>query len=299
MYAGYVQPPQPALRQPVPPPRQPPGLPQPLEQLRPSWGSAESVDKFVKIEQIGEGTYGEARCCNTASSPMFAHKKRAVLFSPAGCCRAELCCSSASQYVCYFIFRVAAERAALRPQVFMARNSKSGETVALKRVKVQKDTDREGFPITAIREIKILKSLKHPNIVSLKEIVVSKVLLSSDPALPAPARRALVLERPLGLAAARHWRACTPGRPYSFSRSLRRPSLALDCALPTRPSKVAGGFPSLAQLSPLAELPAHSSPARMALPRSRALRISSAGASIWCSSTSTMISQASQAGALL
>lgn len=32
----------------------------------------------------------------------------------------------------------------------------------------------DGFPITALREIKILKSLKHPNIVELKEIATSK-----------------------------------------------------------------------------------------------------------------------------
>lgn len=33
---------------------------------------------------------------------------------------------------------------------------------------------RTQFPITAIREIKILKKLKHENIVNLKEIVTSK-----------------------------------------------------------------------------------------------------------------------------
>lgn len=34
--------------------------------------------------------------------------------------------------------------------------------------------EREGFPITAMREIKILKRLNHPNIVKLKEVVSSK-----------------------------------------------------------------------------------------------------------------------------
>ena len=46
------------------------------------------------------------------------------------------------------------------------------EIVALKRVRM--DNEREGFPITAIREIKILKILNHKNIVCLKEIVTSK-----------------------------------------------------------------------------------------------------------------------------
>ncbi|PIA52158.1 hypothetical protein AQUCO_01000202v1 [Aquilegia coerulea] len=79
----------------------------------PSWGSR-SVDCFEKLEQIGEGTYG---------------------------------------------------------QVFMAREIKTGEIVALKKIRM--DNEREGFPITAIREIKILKKLHHDNVIKLKEIVTS------------------------------------------------------------------------------------------------------------------------------
>ena len=33
------------------------------------------------------------------------------------------------------------------------------------------DNEKEGFPITALREIKLLKQLRHENIVYLKEIV--------------------------------------------------------------------------------------------------------------------------------
>ena len=33
------------------------------------------------------------------------------------------------------------------------------------------DYEKEGFPITAIREIKILRQISHPSIVCLKEIV--------------------------------------------------------------------------------------------------------------------------------
>ncbi|CAB4283811.1 unnamed protein product [Prunus armeniaca] len=79
----------------------------------PSWGSR-SVDCFEKLEQIGEGTYG---------------------------------------------------------QVFMARETQTGEIVALKKIRM--DNEKEGFPITAIREIKILKKLHHENVVKLKEIVTS------------------------------------------------------------------------------------------------------------------------------
>nr|KJB25072.1 hypothetical protein B456_004G175700 [Gossypium raimondii] len=79
----------------------------------PCWGSR-SVDCFEKLEQIGEGTYG---------------------------------------------------------QVYMAREIKTGEIVALKKIRM--DNEREGFPITAIREIKILKKLHHENVIKLKEIVTS------------------------------------------------------------------------------------------------------------------------------
>ncbi|XP_041008740.1 cyclin-dependent kinase C-1-like isoform X1 [Juglans microcarpa x Juglans regia] len=79
----------------------------------PSWGSR-SVDCFEKLEQIGEGTYG---------------------------------------------------------QVYMAREIRTGEIVALKKIRM--DNEKEGFPITAIREIKILKKLHHENVIKLKEIVTS------------------------------------------------------------------------------------------------------------------------------
>ncbi|XP_034691934.1 cyclin-dependent kinase C-1-like [Vitis riparia] len=56
-------------------------------------------------------------------------------------------------------------------QVYMAREIKTGEIVALKRIRME--NEREGFPITAIREIKILKKLHHENVLKLKEIVTS------------------------------------------------------------------------------------------------------------------------------
>ncbi len=54
-------------------------------------------------------------------------------------------------------------------QVWSARDKMTNEIVALKKFRM--DNEREGFPITAIREIKLLKTLKHENIVCLKEIV--------------------------------------------------------------------------------------------------------------------------------
>ena len=46
------------------------------------------------------------------------------------------------------------------------------DQVALKKIRM--DSEKEGFPITAIREIKLLKSLKSPNIINLREIVRSQ-----------------------------------------------------------------------------------------------------------------------------
>jgi serine/threonine protein kinase len=52
--------------------------------------------------------------------------------------------------------------------VFKATYRDDGCMVAMKKIKMEKET--QGFPITAIREIKILNVLKHQNIVELKEI---------------------------------------------------------------------------------------------------------------------------------
>lgn len=56
--------------------------------------------------------------------------------------------------------------------VYLGADKVTGEQVALKRIKTEQEEN--GFPITAIREVKILNALKHENIVTLKEIVTSK-----------------------------------------------------------------------------------------------------------------------------
>ncbi|KAM7302902.1 cyclin-dependent kinase 12 [Ixodes scapularis] len=57
-------------------------------------------------------------------------------------------------------------------QVYKAKDKDTGELVALKKVRLE--NEKEGFPITAVREIKILRQLNHPSIVNLKEIVTDK-----------------------------------------------------------------------------------------------------------------------------
>lgn len=44
--------------------------------------------------------------------------------------------------------------------------------MALKKVRLE--NEKEGFPITAVREIKILRQLNHQNVVKLFEIVTDK-----------------------------------------------------------------------------------------------------------------------------
>uniref|UniRef100_A0A671F050 Cyclin-dependent kinase 12 n=1 Tax=Rhinolophus ferrumequinum TaxID=59479 RepID=A0A671F050_RHIFE len=57
-------------------------------------------------------------------------------------------------------------------QVYKAKDKDTGELVALKKVRL--DNEKEGFPITAIREIKILRQLIHQSVVNMKEIVTDK-----------------------------------------------------------------------------------------------------------------------------
>ncbi len=63
-------------------------------------------------------------------------------------------------------------RLSTHAQVYLATDKRTGEQVALKKIRM--DTEKEGFPITAIREIKLLKNLHHANIINLREIVRSQ-----------------------------------------------------------------------------------------------------------------------------
>ncbi|KAK2679744.1 hypothetical protein RAB80_004925 [Fusarium oxysporum f. sp. vasinfectum] len=57
-------------------------------------------------------------------------------------------------------------------KVFKGLNVYTKGMVALKRIRME--GERDGFPVTAIREIKLLQSLRHVNIVNLQEVMVEK-----------------------------------------------------------------------------------------------------------------------------
>ncbi|KZT06865.1 Pkinase-domain-containing protein [Laetiporus sulphureus 93-53] len=58
--------------------------------------------------------------------------------------------------------------------VFRARDKETGDIVALKKLKL--DQEKNGFPITALREINSLMVCKHENVVGIREVVVGDTL---------------------------------------------------------------------------------------------------------------------------
>lgn len=58
--------------------------------------------------------------------------------------------------------------------VYRTRDTVSNEIVALKKVRMEREKD--GIPLSELREISLLLSLEHKNIVQLKEVVVGKHL---------------------------------------------------------------------------------------------------------------------------
>ncbi|CAG9770178.1 unnamed protein product [Ceutorhynchus assimilis] len=56
--------------------------------------------------------------------------------------------------------------------VYKGKNKKTGELVAMKRIRLENED--EGIPSTALREMSLLKELRHPNIVSLIEVIMDE-----------------------------------------------------------------------------------------------------------------------------
>ncbi|CCF50055.1 hypothetical protein NDA11_004464 [Ustilago hordei] len=62
--------------------------------------------------------------------------------------------------------------------VFLARNVKTGQKVAIKKIKIV--SNENGMDVTAIREVKFLKELSHPNVIKMVDVFSSG---SSSPSL--------------------------------------------------------------------------------------------------------------------
>jgi len=58
--------------------------------------------------------------------------------------------------------------------VYRARDTETNEIVALKRLKLERE--KNGFPITSLREISTLMAARHPNIVNIREVVMGDSL---------------------------------------------------------------------------------------------------------------------------
>ena len=58
--------------------------------------------------------------------------------------------------------------------VFRARDTQTGDIVALKKLKLEEE--KHGFPITALREINALIACRHEHVVKIREVVVGETL---------------------------------------------------------------------------------------------------------------------------
>lgn len=83
--------------------------------------------------------------------------------------------------------------------VARAKEIATGEVVALKRLKIEPN-DRNGLPVTGLREIQILKDCEHRNIVKLREVVVGddtskieKCVIHGNPFAPVPSGKTPML----------------------------------------------------------------------------------------------------------
>ena len=58
--------------------------------------------------------------------------------------------------------------------MFRAREHQTSKIVALKQVRIPSDDRQNGIPITTLREISILRSLKHKNIINVMDAAVGE-----------------------------------------------------------------------------------------------------------------------------
>jgi serine/threonine protein kinase len=113
------------------------------------YGDATPVHEFEKLNQIGEGSNLPSSQFTSLTSP---RSIRSCLVPPPPPPPWPI-----------------STRANARSR---ARDRRSGHIVALKTVRIDSAEKRDGTPITAIREISLLRSLRHPNIVNVIEVAI-------------------------------------------------------------------------------------------------------------------------------
>ncbi len=60
--------------------------------------------------------------------------------------------------------------------VYRARDIRNDKIVAVKAIRIFENERDDGMPLTALREISILRSLRHPNVVNVMEVAVGETL---------------------------------------------------------------------------------------------------------------------------
>ncbi len=131
----------------------------------------DSVHNYEKIHRIGEGTYGVV-CEWRGGRQRAPPGRQGALHRPARS----------------------------RPAADKARDLRSGEVVALKKVRF--DVSRDGVPVTSLREIRVLQSCQHPNIVQLNKVVTGSKPDRCAGGRPAPDPASCPASAPAALAAA-------------------------------------------------------------------------------------------------
>lgn len=159
------------------------------------------VENYERINMISQGTYGIVyRCAGQATPPIMSSCTCSVVARADRCLHAmrdrctPLCVSAPCSTLTAAITGQAAGHASRHASgltsqpslhsrqiltggcLYRAKEKSTGVECALKKVKISKERDRDGFPLTALREVNVLLSLYHPAIVNVTEVVVGTSL---------------------------------------------------------------------------------------------------------------------------
>ncbi|XP_069674019.1 cyclin-dependent kinase 10 isoform X1 [Periplaneta americana] len=123
-------------------------------------GRCRFVSEFEKLNRIGEGTYGIVYTESESEETPTGEEK--FLYTDGDRWNARNHCTTIRDAENMYFYR--------------ARDTKTDKVVALKKVRMEHEKD--GLPVSGLREISVLLSCRHENIVHLKEVVVGRSLES-------------------------------------------------------------------------------------------------------------------------